>query len=222
MNCDHVWIVYSTAMIPPTIMVECAECGALGGVLEHTQEEWGLAYHAPSMPFRWADDSRVILQDDLPEPSPDDFRRLDEFLDGAHVVASSEGATLYKLNDTAAGFADYIDELECPHRWNVARVDPAAGGQLLALRCAVCNLAAQFYLYPAECADINRRMDDYAARNPGRDPDEAMGVMDALVYNMVNSFLLKSRIWIETEETPPVGDLINSLHLFQDDDDIPF
>ena len=94
MNCDHNWVVFSTALMPPTIMVECAECGAYGGVLDHTLEEWNLAFYAPSMPFRWADDSRVILLDDLPEPTPDDMRRLDDFLNGATVVASDESETM--------------------------------------------------------------------------------------------------------------------------------
>ena len=81
-TCEHEWIVISTALLPPTIMVNCNVCNAFGGVLEHTAEEWALAYYAPSMPFRWADDDRVILLADLPEPTPEDWQRWHDFVSG--------------------------------------------------------------------------------------------------------------------------------------------
>jgi len=70
-------------------MVKCAECGAFGGVLDHTLEEWQLAYYAPSMPFQWADDGRVILPDDFPEPTPDDLRPF-RWTDDGWVILPDE------------------------------------------------------------------------------------------------------------------------------------
>ncbi len=81
-NCDHEWIVYSTALVPPIIMVECKLCGERAGVLQHTAEEWGQAYHAPSQPYRWADESRVVLDKDIPEPTQEQLDMLSRFLKG--------------------------------------------------------------------------------------------------------------------------------------------
>lgn len=81
-TCDHEWVVFSTAMIKPTILVQCAICREDGGVQDFTQEEWRLAFYAPSMPFRWADSSRVILRDDLPEITPEDVQRWEDFRAG--------------------------------------------------------------------------------------------------------------------------------------------
>ena len=81
-TCKHEWIVYSTALVPATIMLQCRLCGKRGGVLQHTVEEWSLAYYAPSMPFRWADESRVLLEQDIPEPTQEQIDMLARFLNG--------------------------------------------------------------------------------------------------------------------------------------------
>lgn len=78
--CKHEWIVYSTALVPATIMLQCHLCGEHGGVLEHTAEEWALAYHAPSSPYRWADESRVVLEGDIPKPTQEQLDMLSRFL----------------------------------------------------------------------------------------------------------------------------------------------
>lgn len=80
--CSHEWIVYSTALVPATIMLKCHLCGERGGVLEHTREEWALAYYAPTWPFRWADESRVVLDKDIPEPTQEQLDLLARFLNG--------------------------------------------------------------------------------------------------------------------------------------------
>ena len=56
----HHWKVYSTALVPNTIMVSCS-CGAEGQVTKFTQEEWDRAFYAPSEPYPWEDDSRVKI-----------------------------------------------------------------------------------------------------------------------------------------------------------------
>jgi len=81
-NCKHEWIAYSTALVPPTILVHCYLCSKRGGVLQPTEEEWALAYHAPSRPYRWADGSRVVLEADLPEPTQEQLDMLSRFLKG--------------------------------------------------------------------------------------------------------------------------------------------
>ena len=57
--CEHKWIVYSTSLCPPSIMVKCKSCKGLGYIEEFESHEWSKAYHAPSSPYTWKDDSRV-------------------------------------------------------------------------------------------------------------------------------------------------------------------
>ena len=81
-TCKHEWIVRGTLLVPATIVLQCHLCGESGGVLEHTTEEWALAYYAPSWPFRWADESRVVLDKDIPEPTQEQLDMLSRFLKG--------------------------------------------------------------------------------------------------------------------------------------------
>ena len=61
---DHEWVVFSTMIGPEcAILVECDTCGAIGKVEDYTSEEWSLSYYAPSRPFRWADETRVIVRE---------------------------------------------------------------------------------------------------------------------------------------------------------------
>jgi hypothetical protein len=58
---EHKWIVFSTALVNAVIMVEC-ECGAYGIIEEYTQDEWSKAFYAPSNPYKWHDNNRVIIK----------------------------------------------------------------------------------------------------------------------------------------------------------------
>lgn len=56
---NHEWVAFSTALSEGWIMVQCVECGLHGTIEDPTKEEWGEAYHAPSRPYRWLDNTRV-------------------------------------------------------------------------------------------------------------------------------------------------------------------
>jgi len=58
----HEWVVFSTALAEVWIMVQCVECGAHGTVDDPTKDEWAEAFHAPSQPYLWDDNSRVTLR----------------------------------------------------------------------------------------------------------------------------------------------------------------
>ena len=60
--CDHKWMVFSTSLVPPTIMVYCPLCGIHGRVEDYSAEEWGDAFYAPDKNYRWHDDKRVVAQ----------------------------------------------------------------------------------------------------------------------------------------------------------------
>ncbi len=59
---EHEWIVFSTALAEVRIMVQCVECGAHGTVDDPTKDEWADAFHAPSQPYLWDDNSRVTIR----------------------------------------------------------------------------------------------------------------------------------------------------------------
>ena len=59
MNCKHEWVVFSTNITEATLIVQCVECGEMGTVNDSSEEEWKQAYHAPSKPYRWLDETRV-------------------------------------------------------------------------------------------------------------------------------------------------------------------
>lgn len=67
---EHDWWVFSTAIQDVVIMCQCRDCGAFGIVEEHSREEWGQAFHAPSHPYRWHDPERVIVKS-VPRPPED-------------------------------------------------------------------------------------------------------------------------------------------------------
>ncbi len=58
----HEWVVYSTAMQEGWLMLQCVECWAMGTIDEPSKEEWSAAFHAPSRPYRWREDTRVTLR----------------------------------------------------------------------------------------------------------------------------------------------------------------
>jgi hypothetical protein len=57
----HHWIVYSTSIAPPTILVRCEACKVQGTVYQYSTDEWQAAYYAPSKPYLWQDGERVQL-----------------------------------------------------------------------------------------------------------------------------------------------------------------
>ena len=54
-HAGHEWIVFSTALRDCSLMLQCVECGAMGSVVDPSEEEWSEAFHAPSRPYRWQD-----------------------------------------------------------------------------------------------------------------------------------------------------------------------
>ena len=58
----HEWVVFSTALRDACFMVQCVECGTSGTVDDPTKEEWSEASHAPTRPYRWDDDARVVVR----------------------------------------------------------------------------------------------------------------------------------------------------------------
>jgi len=61
-DCEHEWMVFSTALVQRCLMQECPKCDAYGTVDKPTRGEWSDAFYAPSNPYRWHDNSRVTLQ----------------------------------------------------------------------------------------------------------------------------------------------------------------
>jgi hypothetical protein len=61
-SCEHQWMVFSTALKEVCLMVSCARCRMFGVVEDPTAEEWKEAFHAPSSPYRWHDNSRVVTK----------------------------------------------------------------------------------------------------------------------------------------------------------------
>lgn len=55
------WWVYSTALAPGWLMLYCEKTGATGTVRDPSREEWKAAFYAPSNPYRWHDESRVVV-----------------------------------------------------------------------------------------------------------------------------------------------------------------
>ena len=62
-ECDHEWVVFSTALKEVCLLVQCVQCGAVGTVDSPSKAEWSEAFHAPSRPYRWNDASRVTIRE---------------------------------------------------------------------------------------------------------------------------------------------------------------
>jgi hypothetical protein len=71
----HQWVVFSCAYRERALMLHCVKCGVFGTVDDPSREEWSEAFHAPSHPYPWHDESRVTLR---PEhtPRPDLWARF--------------------------------------------------------------------------------------------------------------------------------------------------
>lgn len=61
-NCNHEWVVFSTAIQDVCLLVECVRCGAFGTVDDPSKEEWGEAFHASDNPYGWDDKKRVTVR----------------------------------------------------------------------------------------------------------------------------------------------------------------
>lgn len=59
---DHTWVVFSTAVADGWLMLQCVDCGFHGVVKDPTKKEWSKAFRAPSRPYIWSDESRVVCQ----------------------------------------------------------------------------------------------------------------------------------------------------------------
>lgn len=49
-------------------MLQCVECGTMATVDHPTKKEWRRAFHAPSRPYRWIDETRVHVRREPPCP----------------------------------------------------------------------------------------------------------------------------------------------------------
>lgn len=63
------WWVFSTCIGTRELMVQCRLTGSFGVVPNPSRLEWGDAFTAPSRPYRWLDDSRVVIKREGPVPS---------------------------------------------------------------------------------------------------------------------------------------------------------
>ena len=57
---EHDWWVVSTAL-SGVLMLECRSCGASGTIENPSSQEWADGYYAPSNPYQWRDNDRVII-----------------------------------------------------------------------------------------------------------------------------------------------------------------
>ena len=67
MTCkEHEWVVFSTAVDQGWLMLQCVNCGLHATVDDPSKEEWSEAFYAPSQPYRWHDEARVVIHEDKP------------------------------------------------------------------------------------------------------------------------------------------------------------
>jgi hypothetical protein len=65
-SCQHEWVVYSLALAEGWLMLQCVECGLMGTVENPSKEEWSQGFNAPSTPYRWLDEARVVHKQPAP------------------------------------------------------------------------------------------------------------------------------------------------------------
>ena len=71
----HDWYVYSTAVEDRVLLVECRNTGERGYVANPTPKEWRQAFRAPSNPYPWTDETRVIVDNNVCPPFPEEIKR---------------------------------------------------------------------------------------------------------------------------------------------------
>jgi hypothetical protein len=57
---EREWVVFSTALRQGWLLLECRITGNTGTVRDPSEKEWNDAWWAPSEPYIWKDNSRVI------------------------------------------------------------------------------------------------------------------------------------------------------------------
>jgi hypothetical protein len=68
MTCNtHEWIVFSTAVAERWLMVQCLHCGLHGTVNDPSKKEWTEAFDAPTKPYPWRDQTRVVIHEERPK-----------------------------------------------------------------------------------------------------------------------------------------------------------
>lgn len=65
-DCQHNYMVFSTALTEGWLMLQCRECGAHATVEKPTPAEWQAAFHAPSAPYPWPHNDRVTPHPEVP------------------------------------------------------------------------------------------------------------------------------------------------------------
>jgi hypothetical protein len=71
MTCQtHEWVVYSTALNQGWLLLQCVECGLHGTIENPSKEEWEKAFFAPSKPYRWHDETRVVMRSESQAGEP--------------------------------------------------------------------------------------------------------------------------------------------------------
>lgn len=58
---EQEWVVYSTCLSNKTLLVQCVETLQTGTVVGPSPDEWERASNAPSQPYRWNDQSRILV-----------------------------------------------------------------------------------------------------------------------------------------------------------------
>jgi hypothetical protein len=62
----HTWVVFSTALADGWLMLQCVDCGLHGTVEDPTSDEWRQAFRAPSRPYQWLDETRIVVHPEIP------------------------------------------------------------------------------------------------------------------------------------------------------------
>jgi hypothetical protein len=67
MTCDnHEWVVFSTVLEQAWLMLQCVICGLHATVDDPSKQEWSEAFQAPSKPYRWHEEGRVVIHQEHP------------------------------------------------------------------------------------------------------------------------------------------------------------
>src|SRR6516165_8676654 len=67
MTCDnHELVVFSTVLEQGWLMLQCVKCGLHATVDDPSKEEWSEAFQAPSKPYRWHEEARVVIHQEHP------------------------------------------------------------------------------------------------------------------------------------------------------------
>ncbi len=62
----HTWVVFSTTTGDGWLMLQCVDCGLHATVEDPTSEEWRQAFYAPSCPYQWLNETRIVVHPEVP------------------------------------------------------------------------------------------------------------------------------------------------------------